>query len=209
MRYLPGGMKSAASQITMVTITSIVTGPGNWALRLRGWVGSPVVIVGLDIVTPGLLVSCPKSLLQKTMTSCRRTRDHSPGPTRALALEGDGIANQGAGHAVSAAPPAAELGPDNGDDLNPGFAQLGVRPGAAVIGDHHPGGQGDQIVAAVPLPALGGVVIPTGLDDPELLQVQRLRDHVDERFLLQGRLNPGGLSLGRREMAWTWSMMGG
>jgi hypothetical protein len=54
-------------------------------------------------------------------------------------LEVHGVADQRAGHAVTAATAAAELGADNGDDLDPGLAQQGIGAGVAVVGEYHAG----------------------------------------------------------------------
>jgi hypothetical protein len=54
-------------------------------------------------------------------------------------LEVDRVADQRAGHAVAASAAAAELGADDGDDLDSGLAQQGVGAGVAVVGEHHAG----------------------------------------------------------------------
>jgi hypothetical protein len=48
--------------------------------------------------------------------------------------------------------------------------------GVAVVGDDHPRLQGDGVVAAVPLLALGLVYVAAGLDDLQLGQVQGFGD---------------------------------
>src|SRR3954471_846507 len=49
-----------------------------------------------------------------------------------------GIALDGAGHAVRAAPAAAQLESLDGDDLDPGLAQGGVGADVALVGDDDP-----------------------------------------------------------------------
>src|SRR5687768_13183322 len=61
----------------------------------------------------------------------------------------DRVAGDGAGHAVAAAAAAAELGADDGDDLDSGLAEQGVGGGVAVVGEDHAGLDGDGVVAAV------------------------------------------------------------
>src|SRR5262245_34634489 len=64
------------------------------------------------------------------------------------------IADDWAGHAVAAAPAAAQLGPDDGDDLDAFFTQQRVRVGVAVVGENHARRCANQVGAAVPLRAL-------------------------------------------------------
>ena len=85
-----------------------------------------------------------------------------------------------AGHAVPAAAAAAQLGTDDRNDLDAGIAQRGVGLGVAVIGEHHPRLQSDGVVRAVPLLALGRVVVPGGLHQAQPFVARGLGDHVHE-----------------------------
>src|SRR5882757_2380388 len=78
----------------------------------------------------------------------------------------DGVPDQRARHAVAAAAAAAEFGADDGDHLDACPAQQRVGVGVAVVGEHHAGFDGDEVVAAVPLLALRVVGGATGLDHP-------------------------------------------
>ena len=70
--------------------------------------------------------------------------------------------------------------PSNGDDLDPGPAQHGVGIDVAVIGHDHAGLDGDDVVAVVPLLALGLVAVAAGRDDAQMLQAERRLDHFGE-----------------------------
>lgn len=54
-------------------------------------------------------------------------------------LEVHGIADQRAGHAVTATPAAAQFGADDRDDFDTSLAQQRVCAGVAVIGEDHAG----------------------------------------------------------------------
>ena len=83
---------------------------------------------------------------------------------------------------MAAAAAAAELGADDGDHLDPGLAQQRVGQGVAVVGEDHAGLEGDGVVAAVPLLALGLVDVAAGLDDLQIDgRPERAGDDVDER----------------------------
>src|SRR6478736_5075346 len=93
------------------------------------------------------------------------------------------VPDQRAGHAVAASAAAAELGTDDGDHLDARPTQQRVGVGVAVIGEHHPGFDGDEVVAAVPLLALRVVRGAAGLDDPQLAQSEPGGHHFDERLV--------------------------
>src|SRR4051794_1832762 len=86
---------------------------------------------------------------------------------------------QRARHAVASAAAAAQLGTDDGDHLDAGPAQQGVGVGVAVIGEDHPGFDGNEVVAAVPLLAFGVVGRSTGLHYPQRAEAQRGGYHLD------------------------------
>src|SRR5271165_6114835 len=65
-----------------------------------------------------------------------------------------GVSQQRAAHAVRAAPSASELGSRDGDDLDPLLTQARVGVDVAVVGDHHPRLEAEEVVAVVPLLAL-------------------------------------------------------
>ena len=92
---------------------------------------------------------------------------------------------------MAAAAAAPQLGADDGDHLDALLAQERVAVGVAVVGDHHARSQGNVVVAAVPLLALRGIGVAAGLDDAQLLEVERLGDDVDERLGLAGDLDAG------------------
>src|SRR5262245_48610567 len=73
------------------------------------------------------------------------------------------IAFERTGHAVPSAATLAELEALDGDDLDARLAQGGVRPDVALVGHHDAGLQGHDVVAVVPLFALGLEGVPAGL----------------------------------------------
>src|SRR6478672_454093 len=92
------------------------------------------------------------------------------GPAARLAAELervlDRIADDRTGHAVTAAPAAAQLSADDGDHLHAGLAEQRIGVRVAVVGEHHTRLDGHQVVAAVPLLPLGVVGGAAGLDHP-------------------------------------------
>src|SRR5262252_6824857 len=94
-----------------------------------------------------------------------------------------GVALDRAGHAVAAAAALAELEALDRDDLDAGLAQRGVGARVALVGDDHPGFEGDHVVAVVPLLALGLERVAAGLDDPHLGHTQRLAHQLGQRPL--------------------------
>ena len=115
-----------------------------------------------------------------------KTQDLSTGadvPQRRLS-EIHRVADDRAGHAMTAATAAAEFGTDDGDDFDAFLAQQGVGVHVAVVGVDHARRRAHQIGAAVPLRAFALVVGAAGLDHAQLLQAQRFGDDIDERLLL-------------------------
>jgi hypothetical protein len=55
---------------------------------------------------------------------------------------------------VQAAAAAAQLEPGEGDHVDACFVQVGGGPGIALLGDHHLGAEGGDVIAVVPLLAL-------------------------------------------------------
>ena len=80
--------------------------------------------------------------------------DSSAGNCRSMA-QNAGSRSMRAGHAVAAAAALAELEALDGDHLDAGLAQRGVGAGVALVGDDDPGLERDDVVAVVPLLALG------------------------------------------------------
>src|SRR6185295_344491 len=70
---------------------------------------------------------------------------------------------------------------DDGNDLNAGFAEQRVGCGVAVVGDHNAGFDGDQVVAAVPLLALGVIDIAASVDGLQLAQSEGGPNDLQER----------------------------
>ena len=54
----------------------------------------------------------------------------------------------------------------------------------ALVGDDDAGLEGDDVVAVIPLLALGLPLVAAGRDDPEVLEVERVLDGAEERVLL-------------------------
>src|SRR4029079_7167721 len=94
------------------------------------------------------------------------------------------VADQRAGHAVAAAAALADLGAVDRQDLDPGLAHQRVGELIALVGDDHAGLEGDDVVAVVPLLALGLPRVGAGLDDPQLLELERVLDRAEEGRLL-------------------------
>src|SRR4051794_36823596 len=80
-----------------------------------------------------------------------------------------GVADDGAGHAVAATTAATELLAGDRVDLDPGLGELLVGGLVALVGDDHAGRERDDVVAVVPLVALGLELVAARGDDLELL----------------------------------------
>ena len=94
----------------------------------------------------------------------------------------EGVARQRAGHAMAAAATAAELGARDGDhfDARPAKQRVGVD--VAVVADDDSGLDGDDVVAVVPLLALGLVAVAAGGDDPQAVETEGLLDDLQKRL---------------------------
>src|SRR6478672_5000437 len=93
------------------------------------------------------------------------------------------VADDRARHAMAAAAAAAELEPGDRVHLDSGLAELEVGRLVALVGDDDPGRQGDDVVAVVPLVALGLELVAAGRHDGEVRQAQLPPDLVEERAL--------------------------
>ncbi|EGE57167.1 hypothetical protein RHECNPAF_470050 [Rhizobium etli CNPAF512] len=111
------------------------------------------------------------------------------------------VAPDGACHAMAATTAAAEFGAANGDDLDPRLAQKRIRVGVAVVGDDDAGLERDDIVAIVPLFALGLVGIAAGFDGAQLRQVERLGDDIEHRPIVRVDLECAVVVLGVHAVA--------
>src|SRR5262249_34104116 len=89
-----------------------------------------------------------------------------------------------AGHAVGAAASTTELEALDRDHLDAGLAQLRVGVGVALVGHDHARLQGDQVVAVVPLLALGLVLVAAGRDHAYRWLAERGPHRLDQPVLL-------------------------
>src|SRR5690606_37161315 len=118
-----------------------------------------------------------------------------------LAGGSGGVADQGTGHAVTAATSATKLGARYRDDYHTGLAQLGVGVDVAVVGHDDTRIEGDDVVAIVPLLPFADIGIAGRFHDSELLQLQSLGHdlgevsfflaYVDRSFLFAGPQREG------------------
>ena len=83
-------------------------------------------------------------------------------------LLSNGIADQRTGHAVAATAALAELGAVDGQDLDAVLAHERVGVLVALVGDDDAGLERHDVVAVVPLLALGLPLVAAGADDPEV-----------------------------------------
>src|SRR5689334_9418062 len=95
----------------------------------------------------------------------------------------DRVADQRAGHAVAATAALPDLGAVDREDLDPGLAHQRIRVLVALIGDDDAGFERHDVVAVVPLLALGLPRVAAGLDDAKLLDAQRVLDGAEERVV--------------------------
>ena len=79
---------------------------------------------------------------------------------------------------MRAAAPATELEALDRDHLDPLLAQAGVRVDVALVGDHHPGLQADDVVAVVPLLAGGLERVAAGGDHAQRVDLERRLDRL-------------------------------
>jgi hypothetical protein len=87
-----------------------------------------------------------------------------------------------------AAAAAAELGAGDRDDLDPLAAQAGVGVDVALVADDHAGRDREDVVAVVPLLALGLVDVAAGLEQAQRRHVERAGDRVEQVALALRRL---------------------
>src|SRR5215467_1310921 len=90
------------------------------------------------------------------------------------------VADDRTGHAMAAAAAAAELLAGDRVDLDSGLRQLLVRRLVALVGDDHAGRERDDVVAVVPLVALGLELVPAGRHELQLAQPERVLHLLDE-----------------------------
>src|SRR3954469_12611134 len=98
-----------------------------------------------------------------------------------IALLLSGVATDWTGHTVAAAAPLAELLPGDREHLDAGLRQLRVRRLVALVGDHDPRRERDDVVAVVPLVALGLELVAARGDELQVRDPERVLDLVDER----------------------------
>src|SRR6185295_12469421 len=91
---------------------------------------------------------------------------------------------------MPAAASATELRPAHRDHLDPGLAQQGVGVCVPVVPDDDAGREGDNVVAVVPLLALGLPDVAAGLDDAKRLQPEDLFDHVEQMASVEMNFYP-------------------
>ena len=84
---------------------------------------------------------------------------------------------------MAAAAPAAELLAGDREHLDAGLGELGVGGLVALVGDDRPRRQRDDVVAVVPLVALGLELVAAGRDQRQVRQPERVLELVDERAL--------------------------
>ena len=78
------------------------------------------------------------------------------------------VAGDRTGHAVAAAAAAAELLAGDGEHLDAGLRELRVRRLVALVGDDDARLERDDVVAVVPLRALGLELVAAGRDELQL-----------------------------------------
>src|SRR4051794_39742474 len=86
-----------------------------------------------------------------------------------------GVADDRTGHAVAAAPPAAELLARDRKDLDAGLGEARVRRLVPLVADDDAGGHGNDVVAVVPLLALGLEGVAAGRHELELVKPRASR----------------------------------
>src|SRR5690606_21552914 len=90
------------------------------------------------------------------------------------------VALERAAEAVGTAAAAAELAARHGDDLDADLAQLGVRVGVALVAEDDARLDGEQVVAVVPLLALGLELVAPRRHDVELADAEGAGERLDE-----------------------------
>src|SRR3712207_6664925 len=100
--------------------------------------------------------------LEPTVQENWNSRTNGPG---CVALQRG--AGDGAGHAPGSAAAAAQLRARDPHHLDAGRLERGVGDGVAFVGHRQARGDGEGVVAVVPLLALGGDRVETGVDHPQ------------------------------------------
>ena len=105
-----------------------------------------------------------------------------------------------AGHAAGAAATATELEAGDRDHLDPLAAQPRVGVDVALVGDDDARRDGEDVVAVVPLLALGLVAVAAGLEQPQRRDVERPGDRGEQVVLALGarRREPAAAASSRR-----------
>ena len=86
---------------------------------------------------------------------------------------------------MAAAASASELGAGDREHLDPGLGELGVGRLVALVGDDDAGRERDDVVAVVPLVALGLELVAAGGDDGQVGDPEGVLDLVEERPVRQ------------------------
>src|SRR4029453_2480610 len=111
------------------------------------------------------------------------------------------VADDRAGHAVAPAASAPELLAGDGEHLHPRLGELGVGGLVAFVADHDAGLERHDVVAIVPLVALGLELVSARRDDREVGDPELILDLVEERPLRNLRLHAGGAAGAGQERA--------
>ena len=91
-----------------------------------------------------------------------------------------GVTGEGAAHAARAATATAQLAAGDGDDLDAGLAELRVGVDVALVRDDDAGSDGEDVVAVVPLLALGLAVVPAGGEHLDRVEIEGVADGCDD-----------------------------
>src|SRR4030095_406208 len=86
----------------------------------------------------------------------------------------DGLALDRAGHAAGSATAAPQLAAGDGDDLYSVLSQESVGGGVALVAEDHTGRDGEEVVAVIPLLALGAHHVHRRAQDPQLVHSDRI-----------------------------------
>src|SRR5215475_1778367 len=93
-----------------------------------------------------------------------------------------------AGHAVTAAAAAAELGATDRDYLDPLLPEEGIGGDIAVVGNDHARLERHDVVAVIPLLPFGLVVVAARANDSQLVQPESVADHLQKRLRVLAHL---------------------
>src|SRR3954452_13995205 len=114
-----------------------------------------------------------------------------------------GVATDWTGHAMASAAPLAELLAGDRVHLDAGLLELEVRRLVALVGDDDAGREGDDVVAVVPLVALGLELVAAGRDELQVGEPECALDLVDEGEVGDLRLyarRPAGREADREDL---------